>query len=214
MTAAIVALILAAGQTPPIAPAQPKRPLKDLPYTPSLDLAAMDKSADPCTDFYQYTCGGWMKANPIPADQASWSVYGKLADENQQLLWGILEDAARPGAERTPVQQKIGDFFASCMDEPALEKLGAAPLFAELKPVESLSTKADVAALLPALHLSTSGKGLMFGFGSDQDFGDATQGIAFLDAGGLGLPDRDYYLKDDAKSKEIRDKYALHVEEM
>ncbi len=214
MTAAIVALMLAAGQTPPLAPVQEKHPLKELPYTPSLDVAAMDRSADPCADFYQYSCGGWMKANPIPADQASWSVYGKLADENQQLLWGILEDAARPAAERTPVQQKIGDFFASCMDEPALEKLGAAPLFAELKPVESLRAKAEVAALLPALHLSSSGKGLMFGFGSDQDFGDATQVIAFLDAGGLGLPDRDYYLKDDAKSKEIRDKYALHVQQM
>jgi putative endopeptidase len=214
MTAALVALMLAAGQTPPLAPAQEKHPLKELPYTPSLDLAAMDKSADPCADFYQYSCGGWMKANPIPADQASWSVYGKLADENQQLLWGILEDAARPAAERTPVQQKIGDFFASCMDEPALEKLGAAPLFAELKQIEALRSKAQVAALLPALHLSTSGKGVMFGFGSDQDFGDATQVIAFLDAGGLGLPDRDYYLKDDAKSKEIRDKYALHVREM
>ncbi|MGE5048146.1 MAG: M13 family metallopeptidase [Deltaproteobacteria bacterium] len=214
MTAAIVALILAAAQTPPVAPVREKRPLEELPYTPSLDLAAMDRSADPCASFYQYSCGGWMKANPIPADQASWSVYGKLADENQQLLWGILEDAARPRADRTAVQQKIGDFFASCMDEPVLEKLGAAPLFAELKSVESLRTKAGVAALLPALHLATRGKGLMFGFGSDQDFGDATQVIAFLDAGGLGLPDRDYYLKDDARSKEIRGKYALHVQQM
>jgi putative endopeptidase len=213
MTSAIVALILAAAQTPP-APAPGKHPLQELPYTPSLDVAAMDRSADPCASFYQYSCGGWMKANPIPPDQASWSVYGKLADENQQFLWGILEDAARPGAQRTPVQQKIGDFFASCMDEPALEKLGAAPLLGELKAVESLRTKEGVTALLPALHLATSGKGLMFGFGSDQDFGDATQVIAFLDAGGLGLPDRDYYLKDDARSKEIRDKYALHVEQM
>ncbi|HEY5675886.1 MAG TPA: M13 family metallopeptidase, partial [Myxococcales bacterium] len=213
MTHAIVALILAAAPTPPVAPAQEKRPLEELPYTPSLDLAAMDRSADPCASFYQYSCGGWMKANPIPADQASWSVYGKLADENQQLLWGILEDAAR-GTNRTPVQQKIGDFFASCMDEPALEKRGAAPLLAELRAVESLRTKAAVTGLLPALHLSTRGKGLLFGFGSDQDFGDATQVIAFLDAGGLGLPDRDYYLKDDARSKEIREKYALHVQEM
>ncbi|HEY6909615.1 MAG TPA: M13 family metallopeptidase [Myxococcales bacterium] len=213
MTHAIVALILAAAPTPPVAPAQEKRPLEELPYTPSLDLAAMDRSADPCASFYQYSCGGWMKANPIPADQASWSVYGKLADENQQLLWGILEDAAR-GTNRTPVQQKIGDFFASCMDEPALEKRGAAPLLDELRALESLRTKAAVTGLLPALHLSTRGKGLLFGFGSDQDFGDATQVIAFLDAGGLGLPDRDYYLKDDARSREIREKYALHVQEM
>ena len=71
-----------------------KRPLRALPYTPGLDLASMDKTANPCVDFYQYTCGGWMKNNPIPPDQPSWSVYGKLADENQQFLWGILEEAS------------------------------------------------------------------------------------------------------------------------
>src|SRR3954469_15596457 len=143
MTPFVAALILAAA-------AQEKHPLQELPYTPSLDVKAMDKSADPCADFYQYSCGGWLRQNPIPADQASWSVYGKLADENQQLLWGILEDAAH-ASNRTPVQQKIGDLFASCMDEPALEKVGAAPLVAEVKTVESLRSKSDVAALLPAL---------------------------------------------------------------
>ena len=98
MTAAIVALMLAAGQTPPLAPVQEKHPLKELPYTPSLDVPPMDRTANPCADFYQYTCGGWMKHNPIPPDQASWSVYGKLTDENQRFLWGVLEDAAKPGA--------------------------------------------------------------------------------------------------------------------
>src|SRR5690348_10173476 len=130
MAALIAALILAAA--PSASSVQEKHPLQELPYTPSLDLAAMDKSADPCADFYQYSCGGWVKQNPIPPDQASWSVYGKLTDENQQLLWGILEDAARGGESRTPAQQKIGDFFASCMDEPALEKLSAMPLVAGL----------------------------------------------------------------------------------
>src|SRR5438105_6086330 len=199
---------------PPIAPAAGKRPLQELPYTPSLDLAAMDRGADPCGSFYQYVCGGWIKSNPIPPDQASWSVYGKLGDENEQYLWGILEDAARPEAQRTPVQQKIGDYFASCMDEPAAEQLGAAPLQAELAKIEAIKSLADVSALLPLLHLATSGNGLMFGFGSDQDFGDASQVIAFISAGGLGLPDRDYYFKDDAKSKEIRDRYLQHVQGM
>jgi endothelin-converting enzyme/putative endopeptidase len=184
------------------------QPLQQLPYTPSLDLSAMDKLANPCTDFYQYTCGGWMKNNPIPGDQSSWSVYGKLADENQQFLWGILEDAAKNGP------QKIGDFFASCMDEPSIEKLGASPLKPELAKIDALTSKGGLVTLLPVLHLSTSGKGLIFGFGSDQDFGDATQVIAYLDAGGLGLPDRDYYFKGDAKSKEIRDKYVQHVAAM
>jgi putative endopeptidase len=203
----LLALILAA-------PAPEKHPLQELPYTPSLDLPAMDKSADPCTDFYQFTCGGWMKENPIPPDQAGWSVYGKLGDENQQFLWGILDDAAKGGADRTPVQQKIGDLFASCMDEPAVEKLGAAPLTAELAKIDRMRSTADVAALLPLVHLSTRGRSLMFGFSSDQDFGDATQVIAFADSGGLGLPDRDYYFKDDAKSKEIREQYLKHVESM
>ena len=190
-----------------------KHPLKELPYTPSLDVTAMDKSADPCADFYQYTCGGWMKSNPIPPDQASWSVYGKLTDENQQFLWGILEDAAK-AKERTPVQQKIGDFFASCMDEGAVEKAGAAPLRKELARVDKLASKKELSTLLPALHLTTMGRGMMFGFSSDQDFSDASQVIAFADSGGLGLPDRDYYFKDDARSKEIREKYVKHVEEM
>ena len=191
-----------------------KQPLHELPYTPSLDPAAMDRSADPCVDFYQYTCGGWLTANPIPPDQARWSVYGKLSDENQQFLWGILEELAKGGAERTPVQQKIGDFFAACMDEPAVEKLGASPLQADLAKVDALRETGELSSLLPALHLANSGTGLMLGFGSAQDFGDATRVIAFIDAGGLGLPDRDYYFKDDAKSKEIRDRYLDHVAAM
>jgi len=188
-------------------------PLKSLPYTPSLDLAAMDRAADPCADFYQYSCGGWMKSNPIPADQAGWSVYAKAADENQQFLWGILDDAAK-AKDRTPAQQKIGDFFGACMDEAAVEKAGAAPLAAGLKKIDALESKDALSTLLPALQLATSGRGMMFGFGSDQDFADATQVITFLDAGGLGLPDRDYYFKNDEKSKDIRAKYLKHVETM
>ena len=205
----LVALVLLAQAAPVVE----KKPLQSLPYTPSLDVAAMDRAADPCVDFYQYSCGGWMKANPIPSDQAGWSVYGKLFDENQQFLWGVLDEAAK-AKDRTPAQQKIGDFFGSCMDEPAVEKAGAAPLTAELKAVDGLLSKAQLATLLPALQLSTAGRGMTFSFGSDQDFADATQVIAFLDAGGLGLPDRDYYFKDDAKSKEIRAQYVKHVEAM
>ena len=104
LAAALLALgaQLGAGTATPAVAAE--RPLAALPYTPSLDVASMDRSADPCVDFYQYSCGGWMKTNPIPADQASWSVYGKLADDNQQFLWGMLEEAGRPTAGRTAVR--------------------------------------------------------------------------------------------------------------
>src|SRR5215467_3965520 len=188
------------------------KPITALPYTPSLDLPSMDKSADPCVDFYQYTCGGWMKGNPIPPDQASWSVYGKLTVDNQRFLWGILDDLAKKTSGRTPTQQKIGDYFGACMDEAAVEKLGMDPLKPGLAEIASVKTKKDLAPLLAHEHLRTIGDGLLFNFTVDQDFADASQIIAFLTAGGLGLPDRDYYTKTDAKSEEIRKKYVAHVQ--
>jgi endothelin-converting enzyme/putative endopeptidase len=206
---------------PPIKKPQPTsavasndQPLKELPYTPSLDIPSMDKTADPCADFYQYSCGGWMKNNPIPADQAAWSVYGKLTNENQQFLWGILDELSKGGTNRTPVQQKIGDYFGACMNEAAVEKLGAQPLKPVLNEIAGLKDTKDIATFLAQEHPTSSGSGFMFGFGSNQDFGDATQVIAFADAGGLGLPDRDYYTKTDAKSQEIRQKYLAHVANM
>ena len=99
------------------APAPKDRPLTELPYTPSLDHALDGRSVDPCEDFYQYACGGWMRGTPFPPDQASWSVYGKLTDENAQYLWGILDRRREAASDRTPLQQKIGDYFAACMDE-------------------------------------------------------------------------------------------------
>ncbi len=155
-----------------------------------------------------------MKNNPIPPDQASWSVYGKLAEENGEFLWGILEEAAKPSPDRTPAQQKVGDYFEACMDEAHIEALGATPLKPVLDEIAGLKSKRDLAHLLADQHQKDYGSGWLFGFGSDQDFGDATQVIAFAHAGGLGLPDRDYYTKSDAKSKEIREKYLRHVASM
>ena len=195
-------------------PAKEEKPLSELPYTPSLDLNAMDPSADACTDFYQYVCGGWVAKNPIPPDQASWSVYGKLAQENEQFLWGVLEDAAKPTESRDATQQKVGDYFAACMDEAGIEKLGAAPLRPVLDEIAALKNRNDLASYLAKEHLRAYGNEFLFGFGSQQDFADATQVIASAAAGGLGLPDRDYYTKTDDKSKEIRSKYVDHVARM
>jgi len=203
-----------APATKAVAAAKMERPLTALPYTPSLDVKAMDRNVQPCVDFYQYSCGGWMASNPIPGDQASWSVYGKLGEENNQYLWGVLEEAAKPSANRTAVQQQIGDFFAACMDEAAIEQRGAKPLAPLLAQIAALRNTAGLAGFLAKVHPTSQSSGWLFGFGSDQDFGDATQVIASAGAGGLGLPDRDYYTKTDAKSQELREKYLRHVARM
>jgi endothelin-converting enzyme/putative endopeptidase len=197
----------------PVALAQ-ERPLASLPYTPSLELKFLDRAADPCVDFYRFSCGGWNKLNPIPPDQARWSVYGKMAQENQQFLWGVLEQAAKPAAARSPNEQKTGDFFGACMDETAVEKAGAAPLKSTLDAIADLRTLKDLPPLLARIHLQSARSDAFFGFGSNQDFANSEQVIAFATAGGLGLPDRDYYTKTDAKSEETRVKYVEHVARM
>lgn len=208
----VPALGLAAPGDAPVAATE--TPLTAFPYTPGLDLSAMDPSADACTDFYQYACGGWQQHNPIPADQARWSVYGKLYQDNQRFLWGILDGLAKNTAERSPAQQQIGDYFAACMDEGAVEALGAAPLKPYLDRITAIASKAELPALLATLQQSSGGRGLYFDFAAEQDFADSSQVIAFADAGGLGLPDRDYYTKDDEKSKTLRSQYLAHVARM
>ncbi len=179
---------------------------------PVLDVSAMDRTVDPCMDFYTYSCGGWIKKNPIPPDQASWSTSGKLEDENRAQLRTILEEAAKPGP-RDAVTRKIGDYYASCLDEPAIEKLGAKPLLPELERIAGLTSKQDLAeyAATTSFPPSLYEGGTLFTFRSNQDYKDSTQVIAEADQGGLGLPDRDYYLKDDAKSDELRKAYLAHV---
>jgi endothelin-converting enzyme/putative endopeptidase len=191
-----------------------QQPLTSLPYTPSLDLHAMDRSVQPCENFYLYSCGTWIKDNPIPPDQASWDVYGKLTYENQLFLWGLLLQAGKTDAARTANEQKIGDLFHACMDEAAVEKAGAGPLDASLKRIAALRSLADLPALLANQHLTLYASSMLFDFGSNQDYANSSSVIAFADAGGLGLPDRDYYTKADAKSEETRQKYLAHMAEM
>lgn len=211
---AALSLLLALPAAALYAQTNDEKPLFALPYSPSLDVSSMDLSVDPCNDFYHYTCGGWIKKNPIPPDQALWNVYAKLTEENERFLWGILQQASDPAASRSKVETEIGDYFHACMDEPALEKAGATPLKPELDQIAALQSTRDLPALLGHLHLSISGEHMLFGFGSNQDYADSSQVIAFASAGGLGLPDRDYYTKTDAKSVETRQKYVEHVQKM
>jgi endothelin-converting enzyme/putative endopeptidase len=209
MRLAVVAVLVLASA--PAARAEEQRPLTALPYTPGLDAEFMDRSVDPCADFYAYSCNGWIAKNPIPPDQSSWHVYRKLANENRQFLWGLLEQAAgdRSG-QRSPVERKVGDYFAACMDEEAVERAGAAPLQADLAAIQALRSPREIAPLLGRLH-RTLGAELLFGIASEQDARDAEQVIAGLEVDGLGLPDRDYYLSDEPRMQEARAKYRDHV---
>ncbi len=183
-----------------------------MPYSPSLDITSLDRTVDPCNDFYKFSCGGWQKRNPIPADQSGWSVYAKLANDNQQFLWGILADDAK-AANRTPVQQKVGDYFAACMNTAAIDAAGSKPIADALARLNALQSRAGIVKALVQLHHLTAGS-FFFGSGTGQDAVDSSLIIVELGAGGLGLPDRDYYLKTDDKSVKLREQYVAYIQKL
>jgi endothelin-converting enzyme/putative endopeptidase len=186
-------------------------PITSFPYTPGLDVSSMDRSADACSDFYQYSCGGWLKNNPIPSDQAKWSVYGKLYQDNQRFLWGILDSLAKntEGPQRHAAEDRR--LFRGVHGRGGRREAGVKPLAPYLARIAAMKDKRELGSVLGDLHMDTGDAGLFFGVGSNQDFANSNDVIAFAGAGGLGLPDRDYYTKDDDRSKDIRNKYVAHV---
>ncbi len=200
----------APGAPPPVTPKAP--PAETVKTGPGFDVRVLDRNIDPCTDFYEFACGKWVAANPIPADQASWGRFDELIERNRQILRAILEKGSQPDPKRSAVNQKIGDYYTSCMDEAAIEQKGTAPLKPELDRIAALTNVSEMPEELA--HLHSIGVDAVFHFSSDQDFRDATQEIAEADQGGIALPDRDYYLKTDPKSVEIRQQYVAHVQKM
>jgi len=176
------------------------------------DSSLIDKTVDPCENFYRFSCNGWFKRNPLPADQASYGRFTELMELNRLHLRRILEEAATPAATRSANEQKIGDEYASCMNTAKVDKLGLKPLQPELDRIATLKTAQQLPALVA--HLHAIGVDAFFGMGSNQDFDDSKSVISFYDAGGLGLPERDYYTRTDAKSVETRQQYVAHVHNM
>jgi putative endopeptidase len=179
---------------------------------PGFSIDNIDKTLDPCVDFYQYACGNWLKRSEIPADQSSWVSFVELDERNLITLRDILDKASANDPNRTPVQQKIGDFYSSCMDEKAVEAKGLDPLRPELDRIAAVKDKAALIDAIARVHLI--GPNPLFNFYSNSDLHNADQVIAYIDQGGLTLPDRDYYIKDDARGKDMRKRLVEYVTQM
>ena len=214
---ALFAVIVALSFATPAQTAPPA----SMPAIEHFSIDQVDKTLDPCTDFFKYACSKWIKTNPIPSDQAGWGTFNSLAIWNIAAVHNTLEEAATPAPSRTPVQQQVGDYFASCMDEDAINKAGLSPLQPVLDRIARLKDKSQLPEVIATIHqkirpanlgfIDAAYQGVLFGTYAQPSFEDARMTLAALDQSGMALPGREFYLNDDAKSKEIRDQYLKHV---
>jgi putative endopeptidase len=176
---------------------------------PGLDKQLIDASADPCVDFSGYACGNFSKLYPIPSDRSGFGPGAMVAEYNQTVLHTMLEKAAAGGAERSANEQKIGDYYASCMDQDVIDRKGLAPLQGELDRIAALQSKDELTPLLA--HYQLIGVNAFLNFGEQQDLKDARKQIAAVDQGGLGLPERDYYFRSGDAAEKTRNEYVQHI---
>jgi putative endopeptidase len=174
-----------------------------------VELSSLDRKVDPCVDFYQFACGGWVAANPLPADRRSYGRFAEVQDRNFEILRRVLESPSPNGSADA---RKAADFYAACMDEAAIERKGLAPVSADLMMLDASRNPDDLPVVVA--HLHEFGVPVLFRFGSQSDADEATRQIANVDQGGLGLPDRELYIKDDEWSRDIRTKYTAHIEKV
>jgi putative endopeptidase len=210
-TALVAATLTVASFAQTAAPAPDTATATHYIPSPAFDLSSIDRSANPCTDFYKFACGNFAKNHPIPADQPETDQFYVLYNVNTQALNGIVTKLAADGATRTPNEQKIGDYYAACMNTSAIETKGLAPIQPLLDEIDRTG-KIGLAEL--SGKLQRLGVNVFFGYGEMQDFKDASKQIASVDQGGLGLPEKDYYLRTGDKDKTIRDQYVAHITQM
>lgn len=177
-----------------------------------IEFDSLDRTVDPCVDFYEFSCGGWRKANPLPADKPAWNRYSSMAERNRTILKDILEQASAPSATQPVWMAQIGDAYAACMNETNVNKLGAKPLDPLFARIDAIKNKKDLAMAIAYFHRVDIP--MFFNFSSMPGLRDAKQMVADIDQGGLGLPEREYYFKQDPKSIETRKKYVEHVAKM